>query len=250
MPVWRLSDAAGGYVRWADGGKTITWALGPTFHRLPLADAPSTFAAGAERQSRRAKEAARRRSGKKDEQEERRSQVDRSRLEAEFRSRSPCRAPAPQGSFVLRGARVVTMKGERECSTTPTSSSPATGSRPSGPLGQVAVPAGAREFDAQARRSIPGLIDTHAHLHYSGFEIVPGDQVGVPREPRLRRDHGLRPVGALARRLRPGRAWSRRGCMTRAARLLLGRRAVRRPAGGRSSPRSTAWTTRAGRCGA
>ncbi len=39
IPVYRLSDDAGGYVRWADGGKTITWALGNTFYRLPIATA-------------------------------------------------------------------------------------------------------------------------------------------------------------------------------------------------------------------
>ena len=36
VPVFRLSDDAGGFVRWADGGKTITWSLGSTFYRLPL----------------------------------------------------------------------------------------------------------------------------------------------------------------------------------------------------------------------
>ena len=39
VPVYRLSDDAGGYVRWADGGKTITWALADTFYRLPIAAA-------------------------------------------------------------------------------------------------------------------------------------------------------------------------------------------------------------------
>ena len=39
MPVWRLSDEAGGIVAWADSGKMITWALGNTFHRLPFAAA-------------------------------------------------------------------------------------------------------------------------------------------------------------------------------------------------------------------
>ena len=36
VPVYKLSDDAGGFVRWAEGGKTITWSLGSTFFRLPL----------------------------------------------------------------------------------------------------------------------------------------------------------------------------------------------------------------------
>ncbi len=39
VPVWRLTDAAGGYAAWADGGKAVTWTLGAEFHRLTLADA-------------------------------------------------------------------------------------------------------------------------------------------------------------------------------------------------------------------
>ena len=42
-----------------------------------------------------------------------------------------------------------------------------------GPSGKVAVPADARSLDARGTTVIPGLVDTHAHLHYSGFEIFP-----------------------------------------------------------------------------
>ena len=42
-----------------------------------------------------------------------------------------------------------------------------------GPSGQVAIPADARRFDAAGTTVAPGLIDTHAHLHYSGFETFP-----------------------------------------------------------------------------
>src|SRR5262249_45969853 len=39
VPVYRLSDDAGGYVHWAGGGRTITWALADTFYRLPISSA-------------------------------------------------------------------------------------------------------------------------------------------------------------------------------------------------------------------
>ena len=51
VPVWRLSDAAGGYVSWADGGRTITWSLGNTIHRLSLAGAIAFAVAERERTS-------------------------------------------------------------------------------------------------------------------------------------------------------------------------------------------------------
>jgi imidazolonepropionase-like amidohydrolase len=42
-----------------------------------------------------------------------------------------------------------------------------------GPAGRLQAPAGAREFDARGKTIVPGFIDSHAHLHYSGFEIFP-----------------------------------------------------------------------------
>src|SRR5262249_4164373 len=75
-------------------------------------------------------------------------------------------------SFVLKGARVVTMKGDAVLDNADVV---VTGNRIAGvgPSGSVSVPAGARTFDAQGKTVIPGLIDTHAHMHYSSFEIFP-----------------------------------------------------------------------------
>jgi imidazolonepropionase-like amidohydrolase len=42
-----------------------------------------------------------------------------------------------------------------------------------GPAGSVPVPAGARVYDGKGKTVIPGIIDTHAHLHYSGLELFP-----------------------------------------------------------------------------
>ncbi len=79
---------------------------------------------------------------------------------------------APQGSYVLKGARVVTMKGDEVLETADVF---VTGNRIAavGPSGSVPVPAGTRTFDGAGKTVIPGLIDTHAHLHYSAFELFP-----------------------------------------------------------------------------
>jgi imidazolonepropionase-like amidohydrolase len=42
-----------------------------------------------------------------------------------------------------------------------------------GPAGQVPIPDGATRFDASGTTIVPGLIDTHAHLHYSALENFP-----------------------------------------------------------------------------
>ena len=178
VPVYRLSDDAGGTVRWADGGKTVTWSLGNTFHRLPLASA----IAFAREERRKAEEKAKKeesakgaavKSGREKEKKES-EKVQDARVPKSETIEIALTAPRamPGGSFLLQGARVVTMKGDAVLESADVL---VTANRIAavGPAGAVAAPADARTFDARGKTIIPGFIDTHAHLHYSGFELFP-----------------------------------------------------------------------------
>ncbi len=170
VPVWRLSDAAGSSVSWAANGTVITWSLGDTFHRLPFADAMKFV----QDQKTKAASDAAKAQAKKDEQEKEKPVVPSSQ-QIQITLTMP--RPAPQGSFVLRGARVLTMKrdaaGRDEI--LDNVDVVVTGNRIAaiGPAGSAPAPAGAREFDAKGKTIVPGFIDSHAHLHYSGFETFP-----------------------------------------------------------------------------
>jgi Tol biopolymer transport system component/imidazolonepropionase-like amidohydrolase len=176
VPIYRLSDDAGGYVGWSGGGRTITWALGPTFYRLPL-DSAIDFAREQKRKAEeKAKKKAEPKSGdepkpaaEKDEKEGKEPRVPKAETIALSLS---VPRPAPRGSFVLRGARVVTMRGDAVLENADVV---VTNDRIAavGPSGSVPTPAGARTFDGTGTTVIPGLVDTHAHLHYSGFELFP-----------------------------------------------------------------------------
>jgi len=173
VPVWRLSDEAGGYVGWADGGKTITWGLANTFHRLPVS-AAIQFVEDQKRRAEAKKKTADAKPKKagadeKDADDEGELRVPKSQA-VTIRLTMP--RPVPEGSLVLKGARVITMKGDEVLESADVV---ITGNRIAavGPSGKVAVPANARSFDASGKTIIPGLIDTHAHLHYSGFELFP-----------------------------------------------------------------------------
>ncbi len=181
LPVYRLSDDAGGYVRWADGGRTITWALGNTFYRLPLTGAVEF----AREQRRKAEEKEKKEAAEKGAKDSA-SSSDKEKEEKEKEKVQEARVPTaetiaiavseprakPTGSYVLHGARVVTMKGDEVL---PNADIVVTDNRIAavGPSGSVQVPSGARTFDGTGKTVIPGFIDTHAHLHYSGFELFP-----------------------------------------------------------------------------
>ena len=81
----------------------------------------------------------------------------------ETRIELKARRDIPEGTAVLRNARLVTMKGdeviERGDVVVRNNRIVAVG-----PSGSVQVPAGARELDAAGKTIVPGFVDTHAHL--------------------------------------------------------------------------------------
>ena len=136
VSVRKLSQVGADYFAWADGGSTITWGLGASFFRLPLDDAFSDAANTSV--------------------EEIKAVVERPRH-------------IPNGVIVLRGARVITMRGEEQIAD---ADIVITDNRITavGPRGSVTVPEGAQIFDVDGMTIMPGIVDVHAHW----FEIRRG----------------------------------------------------------------------------
>ena len=137
VPVRRLTRVGADYFAWADGGSTVAWALGSTFFRLRLADV--TFEPAEEREGE----------GPDLPVEEIEGVVERPRH-------------VPRGVIVLRGARVITMRGEEVI---PDAEIVVTDNRITalGRSGSVVVPEGAHRFDVSGMTVMPGIVDVHAH---------------------------------------------------------------------------------------
>ncbi len=176
LPVMRLSDPAGVDLHWADGGKSLTWSLGNTLYRLPVERGLAFVAEEKRKAAEKAKaegDDAKDKSKKKDDKAAEEEEPDLKLPKADTLTITLTAPRAkPTGSFVLRNARVVTMRGDEILATADVV---VTGERISavGPAGSVPVPADAASFDASGKTVIPGLIDTHAHLHYSALENYP-----------------------------------------------------------------------------
>jgi Tol biopolymer transport system component/imidazolonepropionase-like amidohydrolase len=178
IPTWRLSRDAGGFVAWADGGRAITWSLGRTFHKLSL-EAAVAFAREERRKAEekaKAKDADKKAADKKDAGKKGKGDEEEDEKPLPVSQAMPVdlRRPraVPEGTLVLRGARVITMAGD---SVVEDADVVVKGNRIAAvsARGAAAVPADARVMDAAGTTIVPGLIDTHAHLHYSGFEVFP-----------------------------------------------------------------------------
>ena len=174
VPVWLLSETAGNNVAWADQGRALTWTLGAVVHRLPLASA----VAFAEERAKKAreKEAAAALGGRDTPPASKTSADEAKEPRVPASEQIPIALTMPRampaGSVALVGARVVTMKGDEVI---PAADIVITGNRIAavGPAGTVTIPAEARKLDAAGTTVVPGLIDSHAHLHYSAFETFP-----------------------------------------------------------------------------
>jgi Tol biopolymer transport system component len=128
----RITKVGAEYFDWADDGKTVTWAVGSTFFRLPLSQVLDSKDGEAEAKATKVVAVV---------------EVPRA---------------TPTESVVLRGATVITMKGD-EVITDADVVVVAGRIAAVGKRGQVAVPAGAAVRDVAGKFITPGFVDTHAH---------------------------------------------------------------------------------------
>jgi hypothetical protein len=161
VPTWRLTRVGGDFIGWRQDGAVAHYSIGRSFFQydLALADslradssamararaaappAPADSAAGAARDSARTAAA----------YEPHRADVEMT-----------VRKDRPTGTLVLRGARLITMRGDEVI---------ASGDiviqdnriAAVGPTGSIAVPAGAEVRDMTGRTILPGFVDIHAH---------------------------------------------------------------------------------------
>jgi Tol biopolymer transport system component/imidazolonepropionase-like amidohydrolase len=165
VPVYRMSTEGGGYVGWADHGRMVVWGMADTFYRQPIARVREAVLKQAEEKRRQEME------GKKEEAGAESKELKMPDPEA-IPVTLTVKKPLPTGSVVLKNARVLTMKGDEILER---AEIVVTGNRIAaiGKPGEVSVPSGSQSFDLGGKTVIPGLVDVHAHPHYSAMEIFP-----------------------------------------------------------------------------
>jgi imidazolonepropionase-like amidohydrolase/Tol biopolymer transport system component len=146
IPVARVSRDAGEYLRWSGDSRSLHWALGRELFSRGLTDSFAFLAGAPEKLPEPAAKGA----------------------DIGFEAM----ADAPKGAVALVGGRVVTMKGGEvlESGTVVVEGNRITAV---GPVGQVAVPAGARVVDVKGKTVLPGFIDVHWHGPMGNDGIVP-----------------------------------------------------------------------------
>jgi len=157
VPFRRLSRIGGDFLGWNPDSKGLYYSMGKAFFQYDLARADSLAADSAAKAPPRP------------------ARPDSGAPNAGGARGKPVYEPAridvaitvpkdrPSGTVVLRGARIITMKGDEVI---PRGDIVVTNNRITavGAEGSVTVPAGARTIDVSGKTIMPGLVDVHAHM--------------------------------------------------------------------------------------
>jgi hypothetical protein len=173
FPVKKLTDIGGQFPTWSADGQNVHWSIGNAHvvYNLERGRAfdDSVRRANASRGGRGGNAAgdSASGSGRQGGRQLPQFQPDETRIII------TAQRDMPSGSAVLRGARVITMKGN-EVIENADIVVVNNRIRTIGRRGSVTVPSGARVIDVAGKTIVPGFVDTHGHLRFS---------TGVHREP-------------------------------------------------------------------
>ena len=168
VPLRKITEVGGDYMDFADGGKTVVWAEGSTFFRLPIDqvefEAPKRADDSAPAKDKNVapppKTAAAAAADAETKKEEKDKLPKLHPEEISVNLQFPRHKPL--ASAVLRGARVITMHGDEVLENADIvvkdNRIVAVGQQ-----GSVTAPTGAKVLDMTGKTIVPGFIDIHPH---------------------------------------------------------------------------------------
>jgi Tol biopolymer transport system component len=187
VPVKKLTDIGADYYAWADGGKTLTWAVGASYFRQTFSsisfeppkdekkegEKKDGDAKDADKDKKDSADAAKDQKKPEDKKDEKKDEKKPQKFKEQEKGVQEIAIDlelprkTPKGTIVLRGATVVTMKGDQVLKDADVVIE---NNRITHVGAKSSVPAGAKIFDLKGKTITPGFIDTHAHW----FEIKRG----------------------------------------------------------------------------
>lgn len=172
----RITDIGADFFGWADGGRTITWAIGSTVFSRPLATVelrkPVEKEDGAE-----GPEGDSETTGESKAEDELKKPLDEHESVSAIEIILLVPRAKPRGTIVLSGANVLTMAGATTgemAKAVADADIVITDNRIAaiGARGTLDLPEGARIVDVSGATIVPGFVDTHAHWEFRTQDVL------------------------------------------------------------------------------
>ena len=165
FPAMKLTVMGGEFPAWSSDSKKVHWSLGASHFRYDL-EAGKKFAdslaAAKKKEKEMEKTEKKSDSVKTDKKEDKNKKAPKFKAE-EFKIKVTYKKDIPQGTLLLKGGRIITMKGDEVLEN---------GDiliennriKALGASGSLTLPENTKTIDVSGKTVVPGFIDTHAHM--------------------------------------------------------------------------------------
>jgi Tol biopolymer transport system component/predicted nucleic acid-binding Zn-ribbon protein len=180
FPSWQLTKIGGQFPAWSGNAKNVHWSIGNAhfIYDLDEAKAYSDSVAVANKEKEKLEKAKSKEEKKKEKEEKEAAEkdmTDEEKAEAKKKEEDPGYQPVefrveimavkdiPEGTALLKGARIITMNGDLVIENGDILIENAR-IKAIGPSGSLDVSRRTEVIDVSGKTIIPGMIDTHAHM--------------------------------------------------------------------------------------
>lgn len=151
FPARQLTEIGGQFPHWTSDGKKVNWSIGNGYFSYDLA--------AAQQFDDELKQAAKMKKDSTNQKKE----AEKKFKPAEIRIKVEANKDVPEGVLLLKGARIVTMKGDEVISKGDILIENAR-IKAVGPSGSIKVPKNVKVMDMSGKTIVPGFVDTHSHM--------------------------------------------------------------------------------------
>ncbi len=182
FPSWKLTEIGGEFPAWSSDAKKVHWSIGNShvIYDLDQAKVYSDSVATAKKEKEKLEKAKSKEDKEKEKKEKEEAEknktdeekaADKKKKEAEemgyqpteFKVEITAEKDIPQGTALLKGARIITMNGDEVIENGDVLIENAR-IKAVGPSGSLTVPRRTEVIDMSGKTIIPGMIDTHSHM--------------------------------------------------------------------------------------
>lgn len=163
FPAMKLTDLGGEFPHWSADAKKVNWSLGNAYFSYDIAEGKRVAEEIKKKKKAEAKKKKEEKADEKKDEDKDKDKEDEGYKAKEIRIKITVQKDIPQGRILLKGARLITMKGDLIYERGDILVENAR-IKKVGKSGSVKAPSGTKVMNMRGKTIVPGFVDTHAHM--------------------------------------------------------------------------------------